>query len=56
MTIITEVGASYIDHMNDVLEVNSFLTNVTRSLLPHFFGRREPGNKARAAWQGLRDS
>ena len=44
MTIITKVGASYIDHMNDVLEVNSFLTNVTRVSPPtFFFWRRKPG-------------
>ena len=31
MTIITIVGASYIDHMNDdAPEVDSFLTNVHR--------------------------
>ena len=47
MTIITKVGASYIDHMNDdVLKTTAFLTNVTR-LSPPPFLRREPGDEAR---------
>ena len=57
MTIITIVGASYIDHTNDdVPKVDSFLANVTRLSPPPFFLRREPGNKARAPCQGLKDS
>ena len=43
MTIVTKVGVSYIDHMNDdTLEVDSFSHGCYQALsFPHF-SRREP--------------
>ena len=49
--IITKVGASYIDHMNDdALEVDSFSLDVTR-LSPPLLLRREPRDEAKE-WEG----
>ena len=49
MTIITKVGASYIDHMNDdVPEVDSFSHKCYQALSSPFL-RREAGNEATSA-------
>ena len=48
MTIITKVGASYVDHMNDdAPEVDSFSRECYQALSSTPFLRREPGNEAR---------
>ena len=47
MTIITKVGASYIDQMNDdTPEVDSFSGRCYQALSSPLFLRREPGNEA----------
>ena len=47
MTIITKVGASYVDHMNDVvLEVDSFSRGCCQALSSSPFLRKEPGDEA----------
>ena len=47
MTIITKVGASYIDHMNDdTLEVDSFSRRCYQALSSPPILRKEPGDKA----------
>ena len=62
MTIITKVGMSYTDHMNDdAPEVNTFSCECHQALSSpcfFFFLRREPGDKATAAvscfaWGGV---
>ena len=50
MTIITKVGASYVDHMNDdVPEVDSFSRECYQALSSPPFLRREPGDEATQA-------
>ena len=47
MTIITKVGASYIDYKNDdTLEVDTFSLKCYHALSSPRFLRREPGNEA----------
>ena len=50
MTIITKVGASYVDQMTH-WKSTAFAADVTGSLLPPFL-RREPGDKARRRESG----
>ena len=53
MTIITKVGASYVDHMNDdVPEVDSFSRECYQALSSPPFSRREPGDEARGGGGG----
>ena len=50
MTIITKVGVSYDDQMNDdVSEVDSFSRECYQALFSPPFLRREPGDEARGA-------
>ena len=49
MTIITKVGASYVDHMNDdAPEVDSFSRECYQALSSPPFLRRDPGDEANA--------
>ena len=50
MTIITKVGASYVDHMNDdAPEVDNFSRGCYQALSSPPFLRREPGDEARVS-------
>ena len=47
MTIVTKVGVSYVDHMNDdTPEVDSFTRECYQALSSPSFMRREPGDEA----------
>ena len=49
MTIITKVGVSYVDHMDDDMpEVDNFSCGYYQALTSPCFLRREPGTEARA--------
>ena len=55
MTIVTKVGVSYDDHMNDdAPEVDSFTRECYQALSSPSFMRREPGNEANPSpsWKG----